>query len=79
MSLPTWSLPTGGCIIIDGGKFARPKNNILSKTMYNKTVNSPQNVKSLSVRLGAKILGTSVLWYSSTEFAVLFGTRHSYF
>ena len=32
-----------------------------------------------TARLGAKVLGTSVLWYSSTDFAVLVGTQYSYF
>ena len=35
--------------------------------------------KLLDIRLGANVLGTSVLWYSSTDFAVLVGTRYSYF
>ena len=30
-------------------------------------------------RLGAKVLSTSVLRYSSTDFAVLVGTQYSYF
>ena len=29
-------------------------------------------------RLGAKVLGTSVLWYSSTNFSVLVGTQYLY-
>ena len=32
-----------------------------------------------TARLGAKVLGTSVLWYSSTDFAVLVGTQYLYF
>ena len=36
-------------------------------------------LKVISSRLGAKVLGTSVLWYSSTDFAVLVGTQYSYF
>ena len=33
----------------------------------------------LYCRLGAKVLGTSVLWYSSTDFAVLVSTQYSSF
>ena len=33
----------------------------------------------VDIRLGVNVLGTSVLWYSSTDFAVLVGTRYSYF
>ena len=34
---------------------------------------------TICTRLGAKVLGTSVLWYSSADFVVLVGTQYSYF